>query len=372
MTLSIRELRYIDDGADLSSAEGLAADEVLCHSVAAGLPSTIRLYTYRPAVIVGRYQNLADAIDLDACRLYGYEWNRRYTGGGTVMMGPKQLAVGLVLPEQRPALSSIRKHFEYFAGILSAALGRFDVYAEFAGKNDLVVDGRKVAGLAISQDIDGVVFFHASILWDFDVRVMVEILNLATRGLDDRGHSCFARRMTTVREHADVTLEGLKHALVSSLGEHHNIQPTRMDWLPEEREQARALIVSRYECDDWIYSDRVMRRWTGSAERKTEGGLLRVYVDRAGGVVDSVLITGDYFSRGREVARLESQLRGVSCRESSILRAVEESSAASIYRVPDRCLAGLIGEAANQTGRRFLARPARKSRIDKQPSNRVH
>ena len=347
--------RYLEDDSGLSSAAGLAGDEALALRVAAGkAPQTLRLYSYRPSVIVGRYQNLADALNLEECRRRGHEWNRRHTGGGTVLMGPDQVAVALVMPEaERQTPGTVRQHFHFFARVLAGALGRFGIAAGLEGKNDLQVAGRKIAGLAISQDIDGVVFFHGSLLLDFDVDLMVNLLHLPTRDLDDRGQSCFSQRMTTVRSHAPgVTFEDMKQeivgALASRIGDAHP-----GEWLPEERAEMERLCRERYESDEWIYSSRVMRRWTGTAACRTPGGNLQVYADRTGGVLDSVLITGDYFGRSLEIAALEANLRGVPARPDAIRSALAEHGCEAIYRVDSETLSALIAGAASATGPRL-------------------
>lgn len=346
--------RYLEDGLGLSSAEGLAGDEALAISVAEGkAPPTLRLYSYRPSAIVGRFQNLTDAVNLEKCRCRGHEWNRRHTGGGTVLMGPDQVAVALVLPDDKHRPGTVRKHFHFFADLLADAVGKFGVKAGLEGKNDLQVDGRKIAGLAISQDIDGVAFFHCSLLLDFDVELMVNVLNLATRDLDDRGQSCFSQRMTTVHDHApQVTFDEMKREIVRSL-EARIGNAVVGEWLREEIDAKDRLRRERYGSDEWIYSSRVMRRWTGTAECKTPGGNLRVYVDRVGGVLDSVLITGDYFCRGLEIAALEANMRGVPVQRDSVRDALAVHGCESIYRVDTDTLADLIAEAAAITGPRL-------------------
>ena len=347
--------RYLEDGLRLSSAAGLAGDEALALSVAAGkVPQTLRLYAYRPSVIVGRYQNLTDAVNLEECRRRGHEWNRRHTGGGTVLMGPDQVAVALVMPEaESQTPGTVRQHFHFFAGMLADALGRFGIKAGLEGKNDLQVAGRKIAGLAISQDTAGVVFFHCSLLLDFDVELMVHVLNLSTRDLDDHGQSCFSQRMTTVHSHAPgVSFEEMKgeilRALATRIGDAHPA-----GWLPEETDDMERLRRERYEKDAWIYSSRVMRRWTGTARCKTPGGNLRVYVDRTGGVLDSVLITGDYFSRSLEIAVLEANLRGLAAQPEAIRTTLAKHGCETIYRVEPDALSVLITEAAAATGPRL-------------------
>lgn len=351
----MKGFRYLEDDLGLSSAVGLAGDEALALSVAQGkAPQTLRLYSYRPSVIVGRYQNLADAVNLEECRRRGHEWNRRHTGGGTVLMGPDQVAVALVMPEAKGQTpGTVRQHFHFFAAMLADALGQFGIEAGLEGKNDLQVGGRKIAGLAISQDIDGAVFFHCSLLLDFDVDLMVNVLNLPTRDLDDRGQSCFSQRMATVHQHAPgVTFDEMKRAIVGALAARTG-DAVPGGWLPEEAAQMQRLCRERYESDEWIYSSRVMRRWSGTAECKTPGGNLRVYVDRTEGVLDSVLITGDYFCRSLEIAFLEANLRGVRAQPDAIRAALGEDEWETIYRVPTDTLSGLISEAASATGPRL-------------------
>ena len=89
-----------------------------------------------------------------------------------------------------------------------------------------------------------------------------------------------------------------------------------------------------------------MRRWTGVAERKTPGGNLRVYVDRNDSVLDAVLITGDYFTRDLDLARIESALRFVPVDPSRIHAAIGEHQSEAIYRVSGDELVGLILSAA--------------------------
>lgn len=346
---STESLRTLEEPAELSSAEGLAGDEALALLLSENrIPPTLRLYHYRPCAIVGRFQNLTDAIDLDVCRRRGLEWNRRHSGGGTVLMGPEQVAVALVLPDEKGRfIGSVREHFRMFAGVMARALAEFGVEAGLLGKNDLAVGGRKVAGLAISQDVDGVVFFHASLLLDFDIGLMVDVLHLPTRDLDDRGQSCFSQRMTTVREHAPgVGFEAMKRAIVRALEERLQAEAHPTGWSPDEQAVLNRLRAERYENDEWIYSSRVMRHWTGTADCKTPGGQLRVYVAGAGGTLDAVLITGDYFCRNADLARLEAGLKGLPARRDAIESALGAHPCERIYRVDNLDLAALILAAA--------------------------
>ena len=68
----------------------------------------------------------------------------------------------------------------------------------FHGKNDLEVDGRKIAGLGLYVDPAGAMLFHASILADLDVEFMLEVLQIPAAKLADRAVAAVAERLTTV------------------------------------------------------------------------------------------------------------------------------------------------------------------------------
>ncbi len=355
---------------DLSSADGLAIDEALCESVGAGhVPPTLHLYNYTPCVILGRYQNAAASLRLDRCHAHGVGVNRRISGGGTVFMTPGQMAFALVLPNAFPGLPpSITGSFRFLAAAFARALSVFGLHAEFMGKNDLTVNGRKIAGLAISQDFDGVTFFHTSLLLDFDVPLMLDLLNLPTRNMLDRGISCFGERMTTIRDESgkNISLHEVIEAVRSGVSEVLEIPLPVAELSLREQERVAELKRLKYENEEWIYHVRAPRRRTGFAQRKTPGGLIQAHLALSGGVIETIVITGDYFSRGRDVAQIESVLRWTSPRREALEQAVAGIPATDLIHLVDLpVILDLIVEAAaaseKENGTASQAAPSSKT-----------
>jgi lipoate-protein ligase A len=56
----------------------------------------------------------------------------------------------------------------------------------------------------------------------------------------------------------------------------------------------------------------------GVGRVKTRGGLLEIYLSLAGGSIENVVITGDFFSTTEDVNRLEKALKWTSAREDRI------------------------------------------------------
>jgi lipoate-protein ligase A len=326
--------RYISNN-NLDAAYALALDEAITHSVSKGEAAAIlHLYCYKPAVLIGRYQNMRDSINIPACEQLGIQYNRRNTGGGTVMMGDGQQAMALAAANTLPFVAkTIKRNFEFLADIYCVMLKEYGIRAEFAGKNDLQVNGKKIAGLAISQDTEGATFFHASLLLDFDVPLMCRVLQLPTQKLTDGGISCFTERMTTVRTHCpEITLERVQADFKKALEAGMGLIFANDSLTPREEKQVDQLLVEKYRNEEWLFSTATTQRYNRQASLQTPGGVLHVYLQSTA-VIEDVVICGNYFSHGRDMALLESSLKYVRADMDEVKKVIGEQYKNTIYRV---------------------------------------
>jgi lipoate-protein ligase A len=312
MTSALADWRYLTDDS-VGGAEGLAFDEALAASHTRDgdpAPITLRLYTYRNHVaLCGRFQHLEAEIDVDACRETGTEFNRRPTGGGAIVMGEGQLGVGVCAPapiEQSPKAILLK----YSEGIV-AGLARIGVEASFGGKNDLKVDGRKIAGLGLFLDGNGGLLFHSSILADLNTQFMLDVLDIPAAKLGGAAVGAVERRVTTVTRETgrewtgkslrDVIAEGFAEAMGVELADG---QPTDV-----ELERTADLVESKYQTDDWIFQRSPTSDSTGSAMIKTPGGLVRLYLAMSGDTIKSALFAGDFNQLPAALSEFESRLK---------------------------------------------------------------
>ncbi len=367
MTYSEKLFRYISE-ENLSSADGLAKDEVLIKSLESGISvPTLHLYNYKPSVIVGLFQNLQSSIRMEKCEELGIEMNRRCSGGGTVFMSPEQLAAGFALPNNFPGLpKTIKGLFEFLAEPLSDALQAFGVKSQFEGKNDLQVNGKKIAGLAISQDSANVTFFHVSLLLDFNVPLMLEILNLPTAKFLDRGISCFGERMTTLKKEivqlkssagsknkisvpeydGNIDIDTLKNQIRKAFEIKFN-EPFYDDvWTSGEEEIIKQLKKEKYENEEWIFRSRSPKKQHVYLSKRTQGGLLNIHISFTGEFIETILLTGDYFSRTKDIFRLESVLRWTAANRESLKKTFNSIYDKNIlYKINEDEIISLILEA---------------------------
>jgi lipoate-protein ligase A len=284
-------------------------------------PPILHLYTFVPSVIVGKYQDIEAALKIDRCQARGVEYNRRSTGGGTVIMGPDVVALGLGINVDYPGLrNGVAGIFESLSRVLISALSKLKVPARFQPKNDLEVHGKKIAGLAAASETGKSLLFHTSLLVDFDVELMTDIMNTPLIKVQDKGYNCFSQRMTTVRQEAGrkVPVEEMGHAIQQAFEEAFQVrfkEDAPDGW---EEECIGRYIRERYKRPEWIFSHKHPRARMGIGQLKTRGGLLEIYLSLSGGSIENVVITGDFFSTTEDLHRLENALKWTTARKESI------------------------------------------------------
>lgn len=314
-----------DDG--VTAGFGLAADEYMARAQGSGesLP-VLRLYTYRShCALVGRFQSLESEINVEYCEANGIALGRRPTGGGAIIMGEEQLGVALTLPAagQRPALRELMARFSEGLTLGLAALG---VQAGFAGKNDVEVHRRKLAGLGLYHDKSGGLLFHASLLVDLDIPLMLRVLRTPFAKVSDKAIATVAERVTTVRREAgfhlplDQVRERVRQGYAESLGA--LLVPS--EFSAAELAGIRQLEQEKYLDPAWVRQRPLTPDLTGTARVKAPGGLVEVHLMLAGEAIKAAFVSGDFFAPEGAVAELERRLRWVQTDELAVQRAVRE------------------------------------------------
>jgi lipoate-protein ligase A len=359
----VTPVRYLVDD-EVGAAEGLALDEALMaahHRRGEDAPTALRLYTYRShAALCGRFQNLEAEIDVAACQRTGTDFNRRPTGGGAIVMGSGQL--GVAVATSAPTAERPKQLLMRFSEGIVAGLARLGIEAVFGGKNDLVVDGRKVAGLGLYLDGAGGLLFHSSILADLDIPFMLEVLDIPAAKLGERAVGAVEERVTTVGREvgrtvaADELRAEIAAGFASALG--WALEPSAAG--DEERAIAADLRATKYDTAEWLFQRAPRSDGTGSAMVKTPEGLVRLYVALQGDTIKSALFTGDFNQIPDPLSRFESALKWSRLDEGLVSRlAAEACSDGTGLGVEPSVLVGAVMAAGANAERKETAAPQR-------------
>ena len=358
--------RYIKND-NVTASVGLATDEVLANRAGAGtsLP-TLRLYTYQPCALVGRFQSIENELNLSYCADNKIPINRRPTGGGAIIMGEDQLGVALAISGKADeTYAHVRERMTQFSQGIISGLATLGIHVEFRRKNDLEVNGKKIAGLGLHKTDTGGLLFHASLLVGLDVPYMLNVLKIPFEKITDKEISAVSERTTNVRleSNTSITIDEVRNIIFNGYRDAFRLNIRKGDFTKSELNEVHQLEKNKYMDNDWIFQTTDVPDTTGKALVKTPGGLLDIRLVLAGEMIKSVYIRGDFFTSEHAIADLEQSLRWHSSSENTMsgtLSKVYERWSDDLTNLPMDSLLNALSTAiqeAERTSRKGLADP---------------
>lgn len=161
-----------------------------------------------PTVIYGRNQVLENEVNLSYCREHGVEVVRRKSGGGCVYSDKGNIMVSYV--SERGVVSEV---FERYLDALVDFLRSLGVPAEKSGRNDILVNGRKVSGNAFHQLPDRSIV-HGTLLYSTDFDALEQALLPPVEKLQRHGVESVRQRVMNLSEVLQMPIDALKTALI--------------------------------------------------------------------------------------------------------------------------------------------------------------
>ena len=358
--------RYIKND-NVTASVGLATDEVLANRAGAGtsLP-TLRLYTYQPCALVGRFQSIENELNLSYCADNKIPINRRPTGGGAIIMGEDQLGVALAISGKADeTYAHVRERMTQFSQGIISGLATLGIHVEFRRKNDLEVNGKKIAGLGLHKTDTGGLLFHASLLVGLDVPYMLNVLKIPFEKITDKEISAVSERTTTVHleSNTSLTIDEVRNIIFNGYRDAFQLNIRKGDFTKSELNEVHQLEKNKYMDNDWIFQTTDVPDTTGKALVKTPGGLLDIRLVLAGEMIKSVYIRGDFFTSEHAIADLEQSLRWHSSNENTMsgtLTKVYKRWSDDLTNLPMDSLLNALNTAIQEakcTSRKGLADP---------------
>ena len=120
----------------------MAFDEYCLEQLAIDEP-VFYLWQNRPSVIIGANQEVHTEVNIDYLKANGIALARRVTGGGAVYHDEGNLNYTIV---GRP--DDLERDYPEYTRYLLQALQKLGIPATLSGRNDILVDGKKVSGFA--------------------------------------------------------------------------------------------------------------------------------------------------------------------------------------------------------------------------------
>lgn len=271
------------------------------------------------AIIIGRHQNTLAEIHESYVNQNGIRVVRRLSGGGAVYHDLGNLNFTYIVD----AGDTKQVDMKLFCQPIAQALSALGARAEVNGRNDILLDGKKISGNA-QYVREGRVMHHGTILFDSDLTVVSKALAVNPEKMAAKGVKSVRSRVTNVRPYLQegVTLAQFKAELVLQLFQEADMEVYTLS----EADKAAIAKIQAERYDTWQWNYGASPLGTVNRRRRFEGcGTIQAQLTVEKGVITAAVFTGDFFST-LEPEGLAEKLVGVQPTRAAMEKALKDEN----------------------------------------------
>ena len=272
-------------------------------------------YINEPSIIIGRNQITIQEINLDYVNANNIHVVRRLSGGGAVYHDLGNLNFSFIAPFSAENFHNFRKFTEPVVKVLQS----MGAQAELSGRNDLLIEGKKISGNA--QYVKGKrMVSHGTLLYNTDLERVGDALRVKAAKIESKGIKSVRSRVANITEYLENAPDILrfKQKIIEGVFASEPVNEYRLtegDW-----EGVRHLVAERYATWDWNFG----RSPAFNLRRETRyaGGEIEALLTVSRGKISAIRFFGDFFGQ-REVLPLEEALEGCNYEPLAMKAALE-------------------------------------------------
>ncbi len=271
------------------------------------------IYVWRnsPAVIVGVNQNTLSEINVNYLNNNNIKLVRRLTGGGAVYHDLNNVCYTVIAPYNKG-----EETFKRFSSPVIAFLKTLGITAEFSGRNDILVDGKKISGTAETVYKDRIMH-HGTLLFDTDFSVMGKVLNPDKIKTESKGVKSVKSRVTNLKNYLGDRLD--INSFMEMLCSFLKMDLEEYTFTSSDMENINKIKESKYDLYEWNigYSP----KGTNEIKARFNFGTLNFNFDLINGKIENALFSGDFFLL-KPLDNLYLKLNGTTWQKDSVYQAI--------------------------------------------------
>ena len=204
--------RMLDCETSDSASMNLAIDEaIFLERIANRIPSTIRFWRNKRAVVIGRYQNLESEANLEVCDRESIQIVRRFSGGGAVFHDLGNLNYSLALASEDAFLKGLDlvETFQVLTRGIIEGFREYGLILKFDPPSDLLICDKKVSGNAQSRR-RGIIFHHGTLLINTDLKLLNRVLTSSIKNPKNKHVVSRKRDVDNFQNYVNIELSAQK------------------------------------------------------------------------------------------------------------------------------------------------------------------
>lgn len=266
------------------------------------------MWQVNPSVIFGRNQLIEKEVNIDYCKNHHIEMYRRKSGGGCVYADMSNVMFSYITRDE-----NVNFTFNRYINLLVLVLFKMGIDAKANGRNDILIDGKKVSGNAFYH-IPGHSIVHGTILYDTNMENMVGSISPNNEKLISKGVESVRQRIALLKDYTNLTLDEFKAFTVQHLC-NETLPLTEQDIMEIEN------LEKEYLTHEFIYGHNP--RYSIIKKHRLEGvGEFEIRIELKNQIIKQINMMGDYFLVGDIDNRLLLPLRNVPYTKESVEKAL--------------------------------------------------
>lgn len=268
------------------------------------------MWQVQPTVIFGRNQLIENEVNIDYCRNHHINTFRRKSGGGCVYADMSNIMFSYITPDENVSLT-----FTRYVEMVAETLRRLGVDAKASGRNDIMIDNRKVSGNAFYH-IPGRSIVHGTMLYDTNMQNMVGAITPTDEKLVSKGIQSVRQHITLLKDHISLDIEEFKEFVKKDLCD-SEITLTGNDIAGVEE------IEKEYTTPEFIYGNNP--RYNINRKGRIEGvGDFAVSLEMKNDIIHDIDVKGDFFLVGDIGEGIIQPLKGKQLNPESLAAALPD------------------------------------------------
>ncbi|AMJ40555.1 lipoate--protein ligase [Anaerotignum propionicum] len=303
---------------DTDAAYHFAAEE-FCMSSMGQTQDIFMLWQTDRCAMLGSNQIAQDEIDFDLAKQHNVQIVRRSSGGGTIYTDKGTLLCTRITPfSSGDDAKEIGR--TQLAEPIIMALQKMGIHAEIKGRNDMLLEGKKISGLAQRLG-KNCLCSHCSLLFDTDLSVLESILTVDESKLKNKGIASVRSRVTNILNHLSekYDTQTFKALFKEALSE---ILPFELySFSQEELASIEKIREEKFANPLWTY--RTNHNFTHHSEKRLPLGKVEVYYEVKDSTISSCSIRGDFLSI-KPIDELEKHLADTAFDKEALMTRLNE------------------------------------------------
>lgn len=235
-------------------------------------------------VLLGRNQNPYKEVNWDYMKETQAKLVRRPSGGGCIYTDKNIVQYTIITKKEE---DSLRKFTEPVVNYLNEK----GVKAEFTGRNDIIVDGRKISGNAQYKDRE-LMIHHGSIIYQDSSIDIGKLLTPAKLKLAKKSLTSVKSRITSLKSMMNMDIAMFIEELKNYIKNYYHINENYV-LSAEELEKVEEIRKNKYANDEWTYGR--YGKFDKVHSFMNDACVMDIYLKEKNNVIEDIRIDGDYF-----------------------------------------------------------------------------